>query len=99
MYRASTPTHYFNIPFPAEDIRAIKLTYAQNGSKILSKTMDDLTQEDGFWKITLTQEETNKFIDAWASAQLRVLLQDGRSIPSDVFRIRVWDVLDDEVMV
>lgn len=99
MYRASTTKHYFNIPFPAEDIRAIKLTYAQNGSKILSKTMDDLTQEAGFWKIILTQEETNKFIAGWASGQLRVLLQDGRSIPSVEFRFRVWDVLDDEVMV
>lgn len=98
MYRASTPTHYFRLPYAPEEIKEIWLTYTQNGTKILRKTMNDLTHDDGVWSIRLTQEETNKFSDAWATAQIRVLLNNGDSFPSKEFRLVVHDVLDDEVM-
>lgn len=99
MYRASTPTHCFGIPIDAEAIQDIKLTYAQDGFPVLNKTMNDLTLEDGRWKITLTQEETNLFKGSFATAQLRVLTKGGQCYPSEPMRLFVHDVLDDEVMV
>ena len=99
MYRASTPTHYFRLPYEADEIKEIRLTYSQNGDNLLMKTKDDLTHEDGIWSVRLTQEETNLFSDAWANAQIRVLLKNGDSFPSGKFRLQVFDVLDDEVMV
>lgn len=99
MYRASTPTHYFRLPYEPEEIEEIWLNYEQNGRKILKKTMADLTYADDIWSIRLTQEETNLFSDALAMAQIRVLLNNGDSFPSEKFRLAVHDVLDDEVMV
>lgn len=98
MYRASTPTHYFRLPYEVDEIKEIWLTYDQNGENLLRKTMADLTHEDGIWSIRLTQEETNLFSNTWASAQIRVLLKNGDSFPSGTFRLQVCDVLDDEVM-
>lgn len=99
MYRASTPTHFFKIPVDAEMIQDIKLTYAQAGKPVLNKTKEDLTLEDGWWKITLTQEEANLFAEAFATAQLRVLTTGGQCFPSAPVRLFVHGVLDDEVMV
>lgn len=99
MYRASTPTHYFRLPYEPEEIEEIWLNYEQNGQKILKKTMADLTYADDIWSIRLTQEETNLFSDAWAMAQIRVLLKNGDSFPSGKFRLAVHDVIDDGVMV
>jgi hypothetical protein len=98
MYRASTPTHYFRLPYAPEEIKEIWLTYSQSGANLLRKTMDELTYKDGVWSIRLTQEETNKFSDVYATAQIRVLLNNGDSFPSEKFRLVVHDVLDDEVM-
>ena len=99
MYRASTPTHYFQLPYGPEEIKEIWLTYSQNGENVLRKTKADLTYNDGVWSIRLTQEETKKFSDVYAAAQIRVLLKNGDSFPSVKFRLVVHDVLDDEVMV
>lgn len=99
MYRASTPTHYFQLPYEPEAIKEIWLTYAQNGKNILRKTMADLLFDDGVWSVRLSQRETNLFSQPWATAQFRVLLKNGDSFPSEKFRLSVEDVLDDEVMV
>lgn len=99
MYRASTPTHFFRLPYEPEEIKEIWLNYAQNDKPVLKKTMADLSYADGIWSIRLTQEETKLFSDTWATAQIRVLLKNGDSFPSAKFRVSVHDVIDDEVMV
>jgi hypothetical protein len=35
MYRATTPTHIFKLPFSAEDLAVVQITYAQNGERML----------------------------------------------------------------
>lgn len=99
MYRASTPTHYFRLRYEPDAIKEIWLSYTQDGKLILRKTIDSFKFEDGVWSVRLTQEETNLFSESWATARIRVLLKNGDSFPSQKFRLPVYDVEDDEVMV
>ncbi len=100
MYRASTPTHRMRIPWAKEEIKDLWLTYSQNGEAVLEKkhSSGDFTIIGNEWSVTLTQEETNLFKADSADAQLRILFDDGTSLPSRVFRLPVLPVLNDEVM-
>lgn len=69
MYSATTPKHTIAFPVPSEEIKAVVITYAQDGEIILEKSKDDLTfetvEQGGVefytgW-LRLTQEETLKF--------------------------------------
>lgn len=100
MYRASTPTHKLSIPWGESDISDLWLTYSQSDEIVLEKKYknSDFTVEGNVWSVTLTQEETNLFKSDTAQAQIRVLFTDGTSIPSKVFQLPVFPVLNDEVM-
>lgn len=98
MRRASTPLHEFEIPIDPTTIAKIKLTYSQNDEIVLQKTEADLTNNGNVWSIELTQEETNLFKADPADVQLRILTKEGKSIPSQIMKIYVGPVLDDEVM-
>lgn len=99
MRRASTPLHEFEIPIDPTTISKIKLTYSQDDKIVLEKSKDDLTNTgDEWWRIELTQEETNLFKSDLAEVQIRVLTNEGKSIPSQIMKIYVGPVLNDEVM-
>ena len=38
MYRATTPTHIFKLPFQADNLAVVQITYAQKGERILQFT-------------------------------------------------------------
>lgn len=98
MKRASTPKHYFRLPIDASLVSKFLLTYSQNGKIVLEKTEENMTVEDGIWSVQLTQEETNLFKADYANAQVRILTTDGVCLPSQIFRLNVGPVLNDEVM-
>lgn len=100
MYRASTPTHKLNIPWEESEITDLWLTYSQSGDVVLEKRYKsgDFTISDNVWSVTLTQDEANLFKSDTAEVQVRVLLQDGASIPTKIFRLPIFAVLNDEVM-
>lgn len=102
MYRASTPTHKFTIPFKQSEIAKMLITYGQQDDTndiVLEKTLEDAVfiSEDTFF-ITLTQEETSMFTRGMAKLQIRVKTKNGSSVPSKIYYIDVFDVLNDEVM-
>lgn len=98
MKRASTPIHRLEIPFDESEISQFKLTYSQNDKIVLEKEKDDFTIEDNVWSVRLTQEETNLFKADTAQAQIRILFTDGTALPSEIFKVSVGPVLNDEVM-
>lgn len=99
MRRASTPIHEFQIPMEPNEIARIKLTYSQNDKIILEKEKGQFTYAgDGWWTVELTQEETNLFKADAAECQLRIMTTDGKVIPSQVMKLCVGPVLNDEVM-
>lgn len=101
MYRASTPTHKYKLPFSRELIENFLLTYSDvdTGEQILVKTIEDAEFiDDHNIKVTLTQEETNLFNEGTAKAQFRVKTRNKKVIPSKDIYIRVYDVSNDEVI-
>ena len=101
MIRSSTPTHKFTFPIETELCARILITYKQGDRIIVEKTESDVVFEgDKAVSVILTQEETLKF-DAKQSVkiQVRVLTQNGKSIPSQIFTRRCEDVLNPKVLV
>lgn len=99
MFRVTTPTHVFNLPFEADTIDKFILTYKQAGNVIVEKTEEDdgWTSSGKQLMVKLTQEETSLFADRKATVQLRVKIDD-TVMASNIIEIYVTDVLNEEVM-
>lgn len=99
MYRGTTPTHIFNIPFNVSNITALQIIYAQNDEVIILKTKEDCVLEDQTITTTLTQEDTLKFnCGLKVQLQVRVLTTSGDALASKVKIIDVGKCLNDEVL-
>lgn len=61
MYRGTTPTHIFTLPFNVEQLKKVEITYEQLGQIILQKTETDCTLEGKIIRLELTQEESRLF--------------------------------------
>lgn len=102
MYRASTPTHLFTIPdaVPIDSLKDAMVTYAQLNEIVVEKRLEDMHIDGQVLSIELTQEETIKFrSNVECMIQLRVLTNEGKCMPSEIFKVQVLNVLNDEVMV
>lgn len=87
MFRATTPTHIFSLPFETSLLNKILITYKQDDAIILEKTEADCTLDGNDIKIKLTQEETLLFdADKRVMIQLRVLTTDGTAMASEIKR-------------
>lgn len=100
MYRATTPTHIFTLPFDTSLLKEIRVTYATEGKDIiLQKTEADCTLDGSDIKIELTQEETLLFeAQNRVLIQLRVLTTDGKVMASEIWRRFALECLDEEVL-
>lgn len=99
MIRGTTPTHTFTIPFDESVINSIKIIYAQNKETVFEKLKDDCTFEGNTVSLTLTQEETFKFDHKCpVEIQIRILTTKGNAIASEIRRVTVGELLDDEVL-
>ena len=98
MYRATTPTHTFTLPFEADTITECVLTYSQRGRAILEKNLGDMTPTENKLIVQLTQEEANLFCEDAVYIQLRVKLTNGKVLASRMVNANVLDVLNAEVI-
>lgn len=99
MYRASTPTHTFTLPFETDQIKSLSLAYSQNDKLVLKKRKDGCRLEGKDIVVELSQEEANLFCeDLPVEIQLRILTLAGKSIPSIIWEVPCDKVLDDEVL-
>ena len=97
MYRITTPTHTFNLPFDTENISKLIITYAQYGKTILEKTQDDVIMLGKKIILVLTQEETELFAANKAKVQIRLKIGE-RVMASNILTIDVREVLNKEVL-
>lgn len=101
MYRATTPTHIFTLPFDTEQIRRVQITYKQ-GETVLEKTEADCTMDGSDIKVTLSQDETLRFaansLDNRVSIQLRVLTKTGQVMASKIVKVFAKACLNEEVL-
>lgn len=100
MRRGTTPTLIFTVE-PVLDLSTLAeawLTIYQAG-EIATKALDDLTQtEDGF-SVTLTQEETLRLCaGAGCRIQLRAATGQGAALASNILRVPVVGILKDGII-
>ena len=99
MRRLTTPEHKFTLQIDPSVIGKIRITYAQNNAIVLNKEGNDVSIDGNIAKVKLTQEETKKFTaDKEVEIQVRVLTLGNDALASDIIKVDVKRVLDDEVM-
>lgn len=98
-FRGTTPTHTFNISISQDLVKDLRITYIQDKKKILTKQLENVNfSEDGI-SVSLTQEETLLFqSDKMAKIQLKLKTIDDSVLASDIMRMRVDEILDEEVI-
>lgn len=100
MIRATTPTHKFNLPFEANLLKTVIISYGQYGNEILKKETDDCTFSENSITVKLTQAETAKFKGGIpVEIQIRALDYTGDAVASKYYIVPCDKVLNDEVLV
>jgi hypothetical protein len=100
MFKGTTPTHTFNLPFDSSLIKEIRIIYSQKGKVVLKKATDECTIEGITVKTKLSQEDTFQFKgNVPVSIILRVLTQGNDAIRSLPIVRSVAELCDDEVLV
>lgn len=96
MYRGTTPTITFTLPFNGTQMTALNLCFAQQGEIILEKALADCEARGNTLQVGLTEQETLLF-DAqkgMVEMQLRIGCDDVR-MASNIMRIPVERILKD----
>lgn len=107
IYRGTTPTLQFQIPFLAEDIDLLWVTFSQGSGtppkEILTKTQSDAGIEitDNLVNVTLSQEETLLFAKVGTpsvSVQIRLKTTEGSAEASNIIKFPVGIILKEGVI-
>lgn len=99
MIRGTTPTHIFNIPFDASNIKEVKITYAQDDKSVLEKHIEDCIVTDKQISVTLTQEDTFKLnCKKPVEIQIRILTPAGEALATIPQSVGICKCLDNEVL-
>lgn len=99
MRRLTTPEHKFTLQIDPSVISKVRITYAQNNAIVLTKEGEAVSLDGNIARVKLTQEETKKFTaDKEVEIQVRILTLGNDALASDIIKVDVKKVLDDEVM-
>ena len=103
MRRGTTPTLILEMPaeIPVKDLDEAVLSVEQRNKKVIEKRLSEMTIDEAAntMEIMLMQEETLLLQDfRIADVQLKVKLADGSVIASDVIRVPVSEILNEEVI-
>ena len=94
--RGTTPTQIFELPFSAEQIDNVSITYKQKNRVIAKKTLKDCNFEDNKVITSLSQEESLSFCeDVVARVQIKVSIA-GKVFASPAYQLGVEEILDEE---
>ena len=98
MRRGTTPKHTFTLPFSVEDIDSIHILYSQDERVRLKKTKSDCILDGNKVSVTLSQEETFRFMRGKkVYIQIRILRRDS-ALASEIMNMTIDDSLEDEVL-
>lgn len=99
MIRGTTPTHVFSLPIATEDIKKVRIVYAQNDKPVFVKTEADCTMQGCTIQVTLKQEDTLALdCHKCVQIQIRVLTNQGDALASQTAHVRVEKCLENEVI-
>lgn len=95
----TTPEHTFTLPVPAESIKSVRIFYMVDDVVILQKETSDVTMDGNAVKLTLTQEDTLKFLGAEkASIQVQCLSTGNSAFMSYQYHVAVGKSAATEVL-
>lgn len=96
MYRGTTPTFIFKLPFAADQITALNLCLAQQGQAVLEKTLPDCVVEADSVQVTLTEEETLLFDSKKGMVEMQLRVGCGKTrLASNIMQVCVERILKD----
>ncbi len=96
MYRGTTPTFTYKLPFAGERITALNLCFAQQGEVILEKPLSACTVEGNGVQVTLTEEETLLFDSQKGMVEMQLRIGCGESrMASNIMKVSVEQILKD----
>lgn len=102
MYRGTTPTITFTLPFEASKLDVLSIAFAQKenpyakaATMMFEKTLADCTLQDNSVICELTEKDTLRLNSAYdVEIQLRVKCA-GKSMASEVYSVPVGHILKD----
>ena len=98
MYRGTTPTLNFTLPFSVDLIEALSVAFAQNNELVFDKSIEDdgCTLEEKNITIKLTQEDTLKLsAKKNTEIQIRIRTIDGEALASKIITVCTQRILRD----
>lgn len=98
MYRGTTPTLTFKMPFSNTGISNMYITFVQGRNTILEKTEADVVWNENSFDLELTQEDTLKFEKGMVMIQLRLKYTDGTALASNLIYTTAEAILKDGVI-
>lgn len=100
MYRGSTPTFSFELPFASSEVDMDKslITFEQDDEVVLEKTLNECVRDGRVYHLTLTQEESFEFETGRANVQINLIMVSGQRLPSQEFKLKIVRNLHDEVI-
>ena len=96
MYRGTTPTLTFTLPFKVKQITALNICFAQQRDVVLEKDLTDCNLGENTIQVRLTEKDTLLFDQekGLVEMQLRVGCGDARLV-SNIMRVSVERILKD----
>lgn len=100
MFRGTTPVNIFTTDIDLSLAEVIYVTYSQNGTVVLEKTQDDLTEvTDSQITLQLSQEDTLKFAqNVPVEIQIRARTALGEAVASNIIKTTAARILKDGVI-
>lgn len=101
MFRGTTPTLEFKIPYTVEEIELGYVTFSRNGQKFMDIPFSDsrVVLEDYSIFVYFSQEDTLSFNSRTVySIQLRILLSEGVAVASNIMTMPVEAILKNGVI-
>ena len=100
MYRGTTPTITFTLPFESNQITVLHLCFCQKGEIVLEKALPDCVSAGNTLQVSLTEAETLLFDEkkGMVELQLRIGCGDAR-MASNIMRVSVDRILKDGCLV
>lgn len=103
MYRGTTPTLTFTLPFDVSELAVYYITIAQQYGKsistIIEKSTEDCTEDGQVITCVLTQEDTLKLYgEGKVLIQVRARTAGGTALASKMFQTTAAEILKDGVI-
>lgn len=99
MIRGTTPKLEFTLPFEVDQISEAFITFVQRDKVVLEKSISECSVGEKTLQFQLTQEETLKLTAGCVTEiQIRVLMNSGDALASNIIRINTERILKDGVI-